>query len=1360
MHIITKSYTIYKKTLLVIAVALLFLTTPASAQNENFFDYQNGLSSSLIDKICIDSNGFVWAATEDGLNRFDGSRFVTFSDKKHGLDANMITIVKQISSGEILVGTNKGLYAYSYIDGMFRKLNILVNSTKIHPFVSDFVETDSTIWITTSGYGLLKCDKNLTKISDCNNINIEINSRYLHTVFADKQNRLWIGSYHSNVFVYDMLSGHAHKVDCDGLLPTDNDITAFCQDDSLNIYIGSSKGGLLKITPNNKITHIKLQDGVENFSVISLFYDHQQQLWAGTDGFGLKKLNPTTQRLESRTPASSPFDFSKSKIHSIAEDSDGNIWLAVFQKGLYLLGEESQTFENYGYRAFGDGSIGSNSVGALAINGDEIWVGTDGDGIYIITPNNNIQHIKLSPKNGELLSGNIISLCNQNGKYMWIGTFNDGLIKMEISTRKITKIYRSYADNPYGLESDRVSSILSCGNNKFLITTFGGYTGIFDANTEKFSPNIYGSKKNPIWANNITVDKKYNLWIAAYDGLLKIDSNSGAETMYTAETGFLPANTVNCTAIDTLGRIWIGTTSGIIVYDPQNDTKQYYSDTCGLAGNVICSIIQDNNENMWIATRRGLSCININTSAITTYTTADGISNNEFCRTACVKDSLGNIWLGGTKGVTKISTKSKNEKPDPGKVLLTYFLVNGNTINAGDKSNGKTITEKEIILSEKITINESDNIFSIGFAPSCPARKENTTYKYRLLGFDKQWKHCTAESPQATFTNLSHGKYIFEVIAQYKGTESEIRRINITILPPWYKTIYAKIGYIVIALAVLTLILLFIYERVKRRQDEAVNEMKMQFFINISHEIRTPLTLIIDPLEKLLNKPQDDETSRLYKIMQLNCERIYRLVSQLLDLRKIDKGQVMMRFGETEINSFVSHIIASIAPAAETKEITINQAYSQENIKAWIDPENFEKILLNLLSNAIKFTPIGGKISVDTSINNTKNTLEIKVSDTGIGLEPEDIKKIFQRFYQVRNSQTRYNTGTGVGLHLAKYLTELHKGQLYAENRTDTQGSRFIVEIPLGNKHLPPDSLVTSENIITAPIRQTIPTQTSNNTPQTIPQQTDNKEKNINQQLPKPKTKYKVMLVDDEDGIREYIAQELSSYCKTSAYCNGVEAYSKLILEMPDLIISDIMMPEMDGITFCKKVKHNAQTAHIPIILLTALDDDTHKTQGMEIGADMYMVKPFNTDYLKKAIKNLIENRKRVTDKAENRAENFQIENLQLKSADEILMQKVMQIIKENISRRDLNVEMLADNIGISRVHLHRKLKEITGLSARDFIKNIRMKQASYLLTVKKLNISETAYAVGYSNPAHFSASFKSFFGIPPLTYAKTANNN
>lgn len=369
------------------------------------------------------------------------------------------------------------------------------------------------------------------------------------------------------------------------------------------------------------------------------------------------------------------------------------------------------------------------------------------------------------------------------------------------------------------------------------------------------------------------------------------------------------------------------------------------------------------------------------------------------------------------------------------------------------------------------------------------------------------------------------------------------------------------------------------------------------------------------------------------------------------------------------------------------------------------------------------------------------------VSDNGIGLKKSDIEKIFDRFYQVYSKETSFNTGTGIGLHLSLSLVHLHKGIMYAESRTDGPGTRFIVILPLGNEHLPKEDLIIEENILPAPIHKVYATEIFEET------------KSGTTKTSKPKTNYKIMIVEDEEEIRNYLVYELSSIYKTIACENGRIAFEMLFNEKPDLIISDIMMPEMDGITLCKKIKGNIQTSHIPVILLTALSRDEDKAQGIDIGADLYLAKPFNTDFLKKFIANLLENRRKIYKKVQNNSENYNIAKLEIKSHDEILLQKVMTIIKENISEESLNVEMLADSVGISRVHMHRKLKELTNQSARDFIKNIRMKQAAYLLTNKKLNISEIAYAVGYSNLSHFSNSFKSFYGVSPKEYFLKQNH-
>ena len=594
------------------------------------------------------------------------------------------------------------------------------------------------------------------------------------------------------------------------------------------------------------------------------------------------------------------------------------------------------------------------------------------------------------------------------------------------------------------------------------------------------------------------------------------------------------------------------------------------------------------------------------------------------------------------------------------------------------------------------------------------------------------------------------------------GNLSEIRTVKILITPPWYEMWWAYCIYAFLFGLLVLGIVNYILSRMRHRREimkrehaEQLNEAKLQFFINISHEIRTPMTLIINPLEKLLAEKKGGEVQKTYLMIYRNAQRILRLINQLMDIRKLDKGQMFMKFRETDMVGFIDDVMLTFDYMARKKKIHFCFEHVMPQLKVWVDMNNFDKILMNIFSNAFKYTPEQGEITVTLSTGRDstrrdplKEYFEITVTDNGIGLDREKIERIFERFYQIDNDVTKSNFGTGIGLHLSRSLVELHHGIILAENREDAPGSRFIIRIPLGSAHLRTDELEDVEAIIT---------------PHTVlvkPEKTDlegafeEEEDEESKKAGKSKNRMRILIVEDEEEILSYLKEELEGDYRIMTRKNGREAYDTILADTPDLVISDIMMPEMDGLSLCRKIKQNTNVNHVPVILLTAKSKPEDTMEGMATGADAYMVKPFNTELLKSTIANLIANRRLLKSKFSGaQQQEDKVQKLSMKSADEILMSKIMKVINENLSNPDLNVEMLAANVGLSRVHVHRKLKELTNLSARDFIKNIRLQQAAALLKEKKLTVSEVAYATGYTNLSHFSSSFKEVHGMSPKEY-------
>jgi signal transduction histidine kinase/AraC-like DNA-binding protein len=562
--------------------------------------------------------------------------------------------------------------------------------------------------------------------------------------------------------------------------------------------------------------------------------------------------------------------------------------------------------------------------------------------------------------------------------------------------------------------------------------------------------------------------------------------------------------------------------------------------------------------------------------------------------------------------------------------------------------------------------------------------------------------------------------------------------------PPWYLSLWAILLYVGLSLIFVwfltTLIKGKLYRQAesKRRRDEHINEAKLQFFTNISHEIRTPMTLIVNPLEKLIAESKDASLRKKYVMIYRNAQRILRLVNQLMDIHKLDKGQMKLHFRETEIVGFIEETMFPFDYLSRKKNIAFNFVHPDERLYVWIDPDNFDKVLLNILSNAFKYTHDNGSITISLERDATHFT--ISVTDNGIGIDESDLEDIFERFYRVNNDLTNANFGTGIGMHLARSLVKMHHGTITAAGRDDATGTRFTVRLPLGSKHLSVGELESSSGF-----REAL------SGPSSEARVFGDAEA---EERPRSKTRYRVLVVDDERDIREYIKGELAPLFRVSEAADGKSALEIVLNQGVDLVISDILMPGMDGMELVRRIKQNININHIPVILLTSKVSDESRIEGLDVGADGYITKPFNTEVLRSTAMNLLENRERLRNSfAGQQLIEDMTRRIELKSVDEQLMERVMDFINDNISNSDLSVEILASGVGMSRVHLHRRLKYLTGQSAGDFIKAIRLRQAASLLGEGKFTVSEVAYATGFSNLSHFSNSFKEFYGMSPTAY-------
>lgn len=1355
----------------------LLISLCADAQTGKFYSTDKELSNSLINKVYQDRKGFIWVATENGLNKFDGNRFSIYrhnSADTTSLKNNYVRTLFEDSKERFWIGCINGLQLYDRATDSFSEVEITRKDGRRNPHITSIIERrNGDIWIATSGQGAIS----LKRGEDITGFHIEaslvekMNCNYLNVIFEDAQEQLWIATEDKGLFCYSPQTKQLKAFLAPGDMATD-DVSAICEDTQGNIFAGTLTGGLFVLRHGeSKFAPIRYKNNLP-LNIRTLVLNKQGKLFIGTDGQGLKEYNATLNRVEDYEVNTAPFDFSKSKVHSLLEDKNENLWLGIFQKGIILVPRTSSMFGYYGYKSIQKNTIGSSAVMAILTDSEgTTWVGTDNDGIYAIDATGKQKiHYAHQAGNPHSVPATVMAIYEDSNHTIWIGSYFGGLAKMNKRTGACQYI-NELVHNSKRTGSEKVSCITEDSQKNLWVGTYG--SGMYKLKLSDNSITHYESTRNGNddwsvnrlpndWVSCIIQDRNGILWIGTYKGLSTFDPQTNNFINYKNQNNLLPGYVVHTLIEGSHDSIWVGTSEGLFAFDKKSLKTTRFTTADGLSSDVICGLAEDEKENIWISTHQGISKLSPREGTFANYYAGDGLQGNEFTRAAMFKDTHGTIFFGGTDGITVFHPQEITDVKKVMKVVITEFYIANRVVKKGDLSGDNVVANSSVMDATQFMLAYNDNTFSIEFSAMEFNDSERISYLYKIDELGRDWSTTHPGMNRVTYSSLKPGKYTFRVQAVAHNNYSEIRTVSIIITPPWYQSWWARCLWGLIGLIGLYAITMYILshirhkqEMLKREHQEEINEAKLQFFINISHEIRTPMTLIISPLEKLL--AENSEKQPTYLMIYRNSQRILRLINQLMDIRKLDKNQMHLKFRETDLVGFINDLVQTFNYQAQRKGIAFafyNQAKVNEDgtFKVWIDLNNFDKVLLNVLSNAFKYTPQGGEINValtsgrnETVRSALRNYFEISVTDNGIGIDKEKIEQIFERFYQINNDVTQSNFGTGIGLHLSRLLVELHHGTIKAENREDGVGTRFIIRLPLGSDHLKEEEL---EN----------PEETAEHSPSTlrplsmqriITQQTEEAEKQ-----PKVRTHYKVLVVEDEEEIRQYIHNELQSDFRISQCANGKEALEYILKEKPDLVISDVMMPFMDGITLCRKMKQNININHIPVILLTAKAKAEDRIEGLETGADAYLMKPFNIELLRTTVSNLLSNRERLKNKFTSEKQvSDQIVKIELQSSDEILLGKVIKTINEHLANPALNVEMLAANAGMSRVHMHRKLKELTNQSARDFIRNIRLKQAATLLFEKNLTVSEVAYATGFSNLSHFSNSFKEFYGVSPSEY-------
>lgn len=1357
------------------SLLLLFLVNAlsfcVSAQTGKFYSTDKELSNSLINKVYQDRKGFIWIATEDGLNKFDGNKFTIYKQSttaQGSLLNNYVKTVMEDSRGRFWVACLNGVQLYDRATDTFRTLSIYHHDRKINPQIASNIleRKDGEIWVGTYGQGIitLQGDHLLPR----EELNRRMQSYFIHSIYEDAQQNIWIATEDKGLFCYSPAADRLQHFIAPGQL-TSEDVSYFCEDKDQALFISTLNGGLMKFDQHTGCFLPLPYKGKNDLSIKTLMVDKENNLFIGTEGRGVKRYDRNSRSIVDHDIHSGVFDVTSSKVHSLIQDRAGNLWLGIFQKGLLCIPAMQNKFNYYGYKSYLKSNIGSSCVMAICTDAQgTAWIGTDNDGLYAIDHAGK-QRAHFKEENGNRQApGNIMCIFEDSEHKLWVGSYFSGLAQVDKRTGVCTYV-DELSSRGQKVNNEKIYCLIEDRNRNIWVSTYG--SGIYKMSLsgrilEQHQSDKLRSEDWSLdrlcndWVNCMTEDGEGLLWIGTCNGLSCFNPATGSFINYFGQNNLLPNAFVHALLQDSRGMLWAGTSEGLYRFDKVQAEFKKYTTLQGLPSNVICGMEEDAQGNFWVSTHRGICKMNPVAETFTNYYASDGIQGNEFTRGAACQDSRGKMYFGGTGGVTSFYPNDITEYKKKLKVTITDFMLANHAVKKGDLSGNQVITDTLVMDASRFTLAHDHNSFSLEFSTMEYATPERIIYQYKMQGLDADWMSTNAGVNRVTYTNLAPGRYIFEVRAKDDDNFSDIRSVQILITPPWYQSWWAMCIWTLLGLAVLYSIILYILARIRHKQEilrrehlEQINEAKLQFFINISHEIRTPMTLIISPLEKLLAEHSDKQPT--YLMIYRNAQRILRLINQLMDIRKLDKGQMHLKFRETDIVGFIDDLMQTFEYQAQKRGISFafeKQVPDAASLKVWIDLNNFDKVLMNVLSNAFKYTPREGTITValTTGLDETlrgalRHYFEISVADTGIGIDEDKIEQIFERFYQINNDLTQSNFGTGIGLHLSRSLVELHHGIIKAENRQNGTGTRFIIRLPLGSDHLKTDELENPVQPTQAiplpalPVRELLP---------------EEEETEKDPKKPKARTRYRVLVVEDDDEIRHYICNELSHDFRLGECINGREAMDYILREKPDLVISDVMMPEMDGMTLCRKMKQNLNVSHIPVVLLTAKSKAEDRVEGLETGADAYLVKPFNTELLRTTVTNLIGNRERLKNKfAGEKRVDEQLTKIEMKSNDEILMAKVIKVINEHLSNPALNVEMLAANVGMSRVHMHRKLKELANQPARDFIRTIRLKQAATLLSEKNLTVSEVAYATGFSNLSHFSNSFRDFYGVSPTEY-------
>lgn len=1341
--------------ILIYLLSLLLLATKSMAQPYTLrhLGVEDGLSNNYVWNIAQDKQGCIWVATECGLNRFDGSSFTNYKSNNSQLNNDALNVLLYDESENTLWigGKFGGISALDCSTYQFKNYGTQ-DGVQVSNIVFLSHAADNGIWITPHKEGIVHYNKQTRKFTSLLDIGIKNIKQSNRCTFDDGEGHLYIGHAQGGMSIVNLKDKTFRTLLNDPYnsrsLPG-NSVYAICKDRSGNIWVGTNLGLGLFNSKTDEFTVFRHEPGNPHSLIADHIYDIKEMndgtLWIASDIGGISILdlhditfkNPKDVQFYHITADNNKNGVSSGNIRSLLQDSFGNIWIGNYSSGVDFISHTQPVFHVLPYMIEKGNILKHKPV--WGINKDkkeQIWLGGENE-VALFKDNKLIKTINITSKLSRPY-GQIFSTISDEQGTQLLGIYDDGLLKYDTRNENIERI-------PLDMDNVDIITLFKDTDGKIWIgAEYGIYTYYNhllrkenEITDQLLDRAVYG----------IVRDHQGKLWVGSYGGGIVIfDKNNAMVTKLNTSTHFF-SNAINNIRMDSQGGIWIATRNGVGYIKDTNHPEAFaqYGYKQGLDDPFVRAIQEDTSGNIWLSTNDGISYWNQTKQKFDSYDYRDGIPMGNFIEgsSCCTKD--GTLYFGSLNGVCYFNPENliTERKVAPVQIIECKSLNN----------QVESRNEGTIIPTSTGSINFPHNLNSFRITFTVPDYSQNgqVEYAYMIEGLDNTWSN-TLDENQVTFRNIAPGEYLFKVKARLRNQnwdDSHIATIKIHIHPPLWLTWYAKVFYLL--LATLSVFFWFRFykrklvletslelERKKGQNEQELNNERLRFYTNITHELRTPLTLILGPLEDLIN---DSNLSTFYsskiKVIHSSALRLLNLINQILEFRKTETQNRKLTVQKSDLSSLITETGLRYKELNRNEKVKVHISIETKVTKLYFDTDIISTILNNLLSNAIKYTPEGDISLIMRTVHEADNQYtEISVSDTGYGIDAEALPHIFDRYYQAKGKHQA--SGTGIGLALAKSLTDLHEGILQIESEVG-RGTTFSFRILTENTY--PDALHKEDE-----------------KEKTTSSQQENIEKEAREEDSDPLSM--ILVVEDNDDIREYITTSFSNNYRIITAANGKEGVKQALEYIPDIIISDIMMPEMDGIELCKLVKEDIRTCHIPVILLTAKDSIQDKEEGYESGADSYLTKPFSAKLLNSRVHNLLESRKKLASLIASRTKELKPTQPQepmnlLNKLDEEFLHKLTEIIEENIDSAQLDMAFLTDKVHMSHSTLYRKIKGLTGMSGNEFIRKVRLKYSLRLLTEENLNISEAAYASGFNDLGYFRNCFKEEYGMAPSEYIK-----